>query len=154
MHTITHPTAGGDTRTAHPLDLDPDVAHRHGRTLVLAQAHPVAWPDGSLLALHPVTLGDVAAPMLRALQVDGAWLCFDLARVLPTLGDDIRCHPRRDAQGLIWFAFRHRWPTAASCRAALRAHLTPLPRGEGRRREDRSARHVPALPQPSARVAA
>jgi hypothetical protein len=146
MHTLTPRTARAD--------LDPDVAHRHGRTLVLAQAHPVAWPDGSLLTLHPISLGDMPAPTLRALQVDGAWLCVDLAAVLPALGDDIRCHPRRDAQGLVWFAFRGRWTTAASCRAALRAHLAPLPGGEGRRRADRCARHAQATPQPSAQVTA
>lgn len=113
------------------MHVDTTIIHRSGELLVQRHAPQVTWPDGSTLALHHMQFGNVPALLLRALQVDGQWVKLDLQSALPTLADDIRCHHRRDAQGLIHFTFRGRWGSAGACMAALRPHLRPLPAGGG-----------------------
>lgn len=107
--------------------IDHTIIHRSGTLHVLAAPQPVVWPDGSSLALHVVSFAsETPAPLLRALQVDGAWCLLDLQAALPELADDILCHHRRDAQGLVWFTLRGRWGNAGACLAGLRPHLRPL----------------------------
>lgn len=114
------------------MHIDSTIIHRSGALLVLAHAPQVDWPDGSTLALHLMHFAsDTPALLLRALRVDGAWAQLDLQAALPDLADDILCHHTRDAQGLIRFTLRGRWPSAGSCLAALRPHLRPLPAGGG-----------------------
>ncbi len=106
--------------------IDTRIIHMHGRTAVLAHRQEVMWRDGSTLWLHSVQVDGLEAPLLRALQVNGSWALLDLGRALPALGDDIRCQPRRDAHGLVFFHLRGHWVSAGSCVAALRPHLQAL----------------------------
>lgn len=107
---------------------DATIIHRSGTLHVLAEPAVVDWPDGSTLPLHPIALASgTPALLLRALQVDGAWLLLDLQGALPELADDIRQHHRRDHRGLVRFTLRCRWGSAGACLAWLRPHLRPLP---------------------------
>lgn len=106
--------------------IDARIIHSHARLDVLAQRHEVMWRDGSSLWLHTLQLAGGDAPLLRALQVDGAWACLDLSRAVPALADDLRCQPRRDAAGLIFFHLRGKWGSADGFVAHMRPHLQPL----------------------------
>lgn len=97
----------------------------HGRSAVLSQRHEIMWPDGSAVWLHPVQQDGFEAPLLRALQVDGTWGVIDLARALPDLAADIRCHHRRDARGLVFFTLRCGFAGAQAFVAQMRAYLQP-----------------------------
>lgn len=106
--------------------IDTRIIHIHARTDVLAHRQEVMWRDGSTLWLHAVQRDGLDAPLLRALQVDGAWALLDLARALPALADDIRSQPRRDSHGLVFFHLRGRWGSAGGFVADMRPHLQPL----------------------------
>lgn len=106
--------------------IDTQIIHSHARLDVLGQRHEVMWRDGSSVWLHTVQLAGHDAPLLRALQVDGAWTLLDLSRALPALADDMRVQPKRDGVGLVYFALRGRFASAGAFVDRIRPHLQPL----------------------------
>jgi hypothetical protein len=116
--------------TDHAAAADTAI-HRHGPAAVLPQRLEVMWPDGSSLQLHPVLLHGCAAPLHRALLVDGTWALLSLQRALPHVADDIRVSAPRDHHGLIWWALTRsgRWANAPAFVTWARQHLQPLQGG-------------------------
>ena len=106
--------------------IDTRIIHAHGRHAVTAHRQEVMWRDGSTLWLHHVQLDGLDAPLLRALQVDNCWALLDLGRALPALGDDIRCQPRRDTHGLVFFHLRGGWGSAGGFVVDMRPQLQAL----------------------------
>lgn len=106
--------------------IDTKIIHSHARLDVLAQRHEVMWRDGTQVWLHHVQCSGHDAPLLRALQVDGAWTLLDLSRALPAVADDLRVQPKRDAQGLIFFALRGMYASAGAFVDHVRPHLQSL----------------------------
>lgn len=93
---------------------DRSIIQRHERFAVAAQRCEVMWRDGTSVVLHPVLEQGIEATHLRAMRgADGGWFVFNVTRVLPTLGDDLRLAHPRDHQGLIFYSLRLRFPTAA-----------------------------------------
>lgn len=103
-----------------------------GAWVVHQPRHELSFRDGSQLVLHPVSRQAASGqldplPRWRAVRcgAQGALVSltiFDLADVLPALAVDLPRAPTRDVPGLVFFAFRGRFASAAAALEAIRAH--------------------------------
>lgn len=127
------------TRVTHLPDLHevpfapPPTLSAWGAYVVYQPRHELSFRDGSQLVLHPVSRRaasgqlDPLPPRWRAVRcaTQGALVSlsvFDLADVLPPLMVDLPRAPARDVPGLVFYAFRGRFASAAAALDAIRSH--------------------------------
>lgn len=94
---------------------DHTIITRHGHFDVVAESHPVAWPDGSNVELHAVQVHGCTQPYLRALRHAGLhWAVIDLRKMCRTIEADLRILPPRDAPGAVLYNLRADYRNAST----------------------------------------
>jgi hypothetical protein len=89
---------------------------------VTSQRFEIMFKDGTALGLHRVWQNGAPVTLLRALRQGSMLIVFDLAKIVPALGEELPKCPERDVSGLVFYTLRQRFKTARDCIEAVVAN--------------------------------
>ena len=86
-----------------------------GGAIAVPPRQEVMFEDGTALVLHRVNADEGPDLFLRRIeQPNGAWVKFNLGRLIPALNRELPIAQTRDVPGIVFFRIKHKFASAGA----------------------------------------